>query len=225
MEYFNRGNEGKEKHKNIKNALYRQFLDKGIIELIKEEDITLVLNAITGAHAREARALIITLYYTGGRTNEILRLKSKDFTREGGYLIIDLPSSKNGLPRKVYLPLKKLLVKELLKYSLGIMPEAFIFYNYKGEYHRRRIDKRGNIRERIEYSDKLRYHFSKWFSVLPVGSITPYYLRHNRFSKLSMAGATMEQLRLIKGAKTYNSIMPYIHMSTAMAKDVARKLD
>lgn len=215
----------RESRKNIKNPHYRQFLDEGIIKPLSEDDILRVLNSIKDKNKNEARALIICAYYTGARPNEILRIKAKDVTKERRYIIVKVAGSKKGLPRSIYLPYKKEMVKEFWKFAQGLNEERFLFFNFRGAYVRRRKNKQGYIIERIEYSDRLRYHFYKWFSVLPIGTVPPYYLRHNRFSKLSMAGVSMDSLRMLKGSRTFASIEPYLHMSSEQAKKVARKLD
>ncbi|QGH73133.1 MAG: site specific recombinase [Siphoviridae sp. ctjeG17] len=216
--------EQKQPKKHIKNARYRKFLDEGIIKTLKEEDIILVCQNIKHKYPAEARNLIITLYLTGARPNEALKLKGKDFKDEGKNITISLQPSKKGLPRTIYLQRKNKLVDYLAKYGLRCYDEAYIFPHFRGGYNRKRVTKRGII-ERIEYADKLRYWVKKWFSVLPDGTITTYFLRHNRFSRLAEAGATMEQIRLLKGARTFDSVTPYLHMSTETAKKMSKKIN
>jgi len=84
---------------------------------------------------------------------------------------------------------------------------------------------RYGVKTRIEWDAKVRYYFYKWFSVLEIGTIPPYYLRHNRFSKLAMAGASDRELRQLKGSKTFKSIEPYIHLSTEKARKLARIIE
>lgn len=211
--------------KNIKNEHYRQFLDEGIIKPLSEDDILQVLKNIKGRHIKEGRALVICAYYTGARPNEILRIKAKDVKKDRSYIIVKVQGSKKGLPRSIHLPYKKEMVKEFWNFVISLNEERFLFFNYKGAYVRKRKNKQGYIIERIEYADKMRYHFYKWFSVLPIGTVPPYYLRHNRFSKLSVAGVEMNALRMLKGSRTFASIEPYLHMSSEQAKKVARKLD
>lgn len=213
------------KFKRIKNPEYRRFLDEGIIKTISEDDINLIIGNIKGNNKLEARSLVICLYYTGARPNEVLRLKAKDIKRDKRYIIVKTLGSKNGLPRSIYLLYKKPMVKEFYKFASSLFPERYLFWNFKGNYRREFINRKGLIKERIEITQKLRYHFDKWSSILPQGSIPPYFLRHNRFSKLAQAGATIDEMRVLKGAKTYNSVLPYVHMSTIVAKKVARKMD
>jgi len=209
----------------IKNKVYRQFLDEGIIQTVKEEDIQAALknvNGIRGKYKAEARALLILLYYTGCRPNEALQLSGKDISRDKHYITVLLKGSKGGTPRTVYLPFKHGLVKELWGFVQGIPPVMLLFWHYANKYKRVRVTKKGETRETFETTDRLRYFFKRWFKDI---DITPYVLRHNRLSKLAMKGATMEQLRQIKGAKSFDSVMPYLHLSKVEAQKVGRKID
>jgi site-specific recombinase XerD len=87
------------------------------------------------------------------------------------------------------------------------------------------IDKSGKIREYIETTSKLRYHIPKWFEDVIPDSINPYYLRHNRFSKMSLKGASVQDIKNMKGAKSIASAEYYIHMNTKKAKQLARMND
>lgn len=208
----------------IKNKLYTRFLKEGIIETIGEEDIIKALDKIQGRHKIEARALLICLYYTGARPNEVLRLVGRDLIKKGSYLLVKIKGSKGGLPRTLHLPLRLPLIKELYKYALSMHEDAYIFFNYKGAV-KKVIMTRNGPKEYQEISGRLRYHFSKWFDGVTEEPIPPYYLRHNRLSKLSEAGLTMQDLQMFKGSKSINSVMPYLHMSRATAKKIARRID
>lgn len=210
--------------KKIKNPNYRQFLDEGIIDIISERQIHQALANIKGRYIREGRALLIALYYTGARPNEILRLKAKDIGRDASYVTVKVPGSKKGVARTLYFPYRLSLVKELYMYARAVFEEQFLFFHYKSSYIRVVKRKDGTTDEREDTTDKLRYHLQKWFKGVVDGSITPYFLRHNRFSQLSIAGADREELRMIKGARSAESVSHYVHMSTKSAKDVAKRI-
>lgn len=209
--------------KKITNKNYRKLLDEGIITPITEQHISQALHNIKGKHAAEGRALLITLYYTGARPTEILQLKPQHFSKDKSYLKIQVPASKGGLPRPIYLQLKNSMVQELHKYTQTTYPTMHLFKHYIGK-HTRTIQTKTGIKTATETTYKLRYHINKWFEGVIEGSIPPYYLRHNRFSKLAEAGLDLQDLRMMKGSKTYESIIPYLHMSTKTAKNIAKKI-
>lgn len=219
------------KKSRIKNKHYREFLDSGIIQILKEEHIQKAMKNATDFKYRsnksaiEARALILMLYFTGARPNEVLRLKGKNCGTNGTYMTVLLPASKGGLPRTMYLNMKKPMVKELHEYCSRIYDEMFLFYNFMSKYIRRRVTKRGKEKVFVEIADSLRYWFKKWFDGVLEEAIPPYYLRHNRFSKLIEAGVSLEDARMLKGSKTFQSITPYIHMSGKAARNIAKKME
>ena len=207
----------------IKNQYYRKFLDTGEFQTINETQLKDVLNRIKSRYKNEARALLILLYYTGARPAEALKIKSMDITKDARYILIKIKGVKRGLPRTIYLKNSNPLIKELYTYASGLFPEMLCFYHFANKYVRTFKTKKGMIKQREETTSKLYYHFCKWFE--NVIDISPYYLRHNRFSKLAEKGADLQQLRMLKGSKTMESVMPYIHMTTKSAKDLAKKMD
>ena len=211
----------------IKNRNYRKFLDEGMIDLIGNEEIKLALANVKGRYKKEGRALLICAYATGARPVEYLQLKGKNIRREKHEIYIKLPAAKNGLPRDIPISIRRMpFVVELYKYAVSCMPDMFIFWHFRTNgYRRLRKLKSGEIREYIEYTDSLRYHFNKWFEGVIPGSISPYFLRHNRFSKMMTKGATTEQVRLWKGSKTLASVSPYAHLSKEMAQKASKFVD
>lgn len=208
----------------IVNAHYLKFLREGMIDTLEEEDILKACDNVTGNNKKQGRALIIALYFTGARPNEVLDIKSKDVKREGSYVHVFVKGSKNGLPRTIWLPYKSVLVKEFLSYANSLFPDMRLFWAYRSKYKREVVKPDGSVKEYHEVSAKLRHHFKRWFVDVLDDPIPPYYLRHNRMSKLSMAGVEMQDLRMIKGAKTFDSITPYLHLSAASAMKIAKKL-
>jgi len=209
----------------ITNPNYRKFLDEGIMEFVTEEQLKEALSNIKEKQRKQGRALLIILYYTGARPKEILYIKANDILKEGSFITIKIMGAKRGLTRKVYLQYKKSLIKELWNYVTTLPPEMFLFHSFKNTYVRSKQVKSGEIKQYVEETDKIRYYIFKWFKGVIPGSITPYFLRHNRFSKLSEAGATMQQIRQMKGSKSMKSILPYIHLSSESAKKLARKIE
>lgn len=210
------------KKEKIKNKHYKEFLQKNLIKILTKSEIGQALNNVTGEHKREGRCLLIAAYYTGARPNEYLKLRAKNITKDGHYIAIELVGSKNGLPRVVWVSLSRPYIKELYDYAISLFPNLYLFWNFRNSYKRRRITKKGEVREYEEISDKLRYYFKKWFKHIFEDPVPPYYLRHNRFSSMIMSGASTEDIRLMKGAKTQDSVFPYVHMSKKSGKNMSR---
>jgi len=205
----------------ITNKLYREFLDKGSIQIMNIDDIEVALNRVSGKHVKEARSLIIIAYYTGARPAEYLELKAKDITKEKHYLVIQMPAAKGGLVRPIRLKVSLPFVKDLWIYTSSRFMDMYLFHNFRSNYKRVYKTKKGDFKVYKDISNKLRYYFSKWFN----NAITPYFLRHNRFSKLAQKGVDREDMRIMKGSRTYESITPYVHMSLKQSKKIAGKID
>ncbi len=209
-------------HNKIKNKHYLKFLDEGIIELVEKEHIAQALGNVKGRLKISGRSLLITLYLTGARPNEVLRLKSEDIGIDKSFITIKMKASKGGVPRTIYLRKSNPFAKELFQYSKSIFPGMFLFHAYWSTYKRRVIVK-GEVVYRLDISNKLRHYFNKWF--YGILEIPPYYLRHSRFSGLTLKGVGDNELRLLKGSKTFESIRAYQHMSVKRSKSIARYID
>jgi site-specific recombinase XerD len=212
------------KNQRIKNKNYRQFLDTGVIQNLEQPDIEIALNKVSGIYAKQGRALIIYLYFTGARPAEAFKTICKDFTRIRSFVKVNVPAAKGGLPRTVFLKYTNPLVRELYKYAQSLFDDQRLFWKYANSYKRPYTKKNGEEIFYEQTSDKLRYYFKKWFDHID-GGISPYFLRHNRMSKLSERGASLEDIRQFKGARSFESVYPYLHMNTKTAKSLARRID
>lgn len=211
------------KHQKIKNQFYREFLDKGVIKLLDEDVMKSALTNLRGKNIAEKRAFLIALYYSGARPNEILRLRAKDITKDGSHVVIQLSGSKRGLPRPFRMKHRLPFASELYKYANAFPAEYPLFYNITNTYMRKIIKKDGSVAYRKEISNTARHIVVQAFS--GIMEITPYYLRHNRFSKLIKRGLSVEDIMFLKGSRTLESVRPYIHMSEQKSKKIAGKVD
>jgi len=213
------------KKEKIRNKWYKKFLNEGIIDTLSEKDIYKALENVNGKYSNEGRALIITLYYTGARPVEVLDIKAKDVTKDQSYVLIKVRGAKKGRQRTIYLRYSLPLVQELYKYATSIYDEMFLFFHFRSQYKRGVKNRKGEVVFYEVTTDKLRYWFRKWFNNVIEDGIPPYFLRHNRFSKMMEAGLTIEEIKQMKGSRTTASVEPYLHLSTRTAKKLARKND
>jgi len=209
----------------ITNKNYRQFIDNGIIDLITIEHIKKAIENIEKEkNPIQKKIFLLLLYYTGARPNEVLKLKSKDITKEKNYIKIQLKGSKRGLPRPIFLSNRLPYFNEIWSFCSSFFPEVVIFYNFKNKYVRIKKNIKGETIENIETTDKIRYYINKWFKNVVDGSISPYFLRHSRFSQLSLNGAKPEEIMQLKGSKSLSSVRYYIHLNKSKAIAISRKI-
>ena len=215
-----------------KNIHYKEFKKTGLIKYITIDHLKKALENIEKTTKKneqeEAKALLITLYYTGCRPAEALLMKSKQIEKKGTHLKLLFVTLKGGRARTIWLSTKKFpLLRILYEWHLKKYHEEYLFFNFMGKYKHKRewFHKRENKlvnKEYIDLSAKLPYYFKKWFK--GIVEINPYYLRHNKFSKLANdPQVTDRDLMQLKGARSYDSIEFYIHQSAQRAKKLSTK--
>jgi len=216
----------------VKNEKYQAFLKGELMETITRTEFDELLERVKHPQQDQARCLAILIWMTAARPSEILRLTGKDFVKERSYLIIKIKGSKGGFARPIPLPYKDTLVKEVWGYVKDKFPEMFVFWAFRSSSKKRKatvkIKKKmpdGTIGETVkeyqkEYpnlSNKLIYWFNRWFG------IPPYYFRHNRCT-LVAEKEDIEKVRLLKGAKSYNSTLRYMHQTARTTKKISKLL-
>lgn len=212
----------------ITNPNYRNFLDNGFINPIDPEDIDRALSIIDETETEfinMKKAFLCATYLTGGRPSEILELEPEDIYTKKHYIIIFIKkATKKSLARRIYVLKKNKHAQILLKYAESMPPKVRLFWKLKSNYVRKHKNKKGEIIIYKETSRKVRYLIEKWFKDIVPNSITPYFLRHSRFSQLSQEGLSETDIRLIKGAKSMESVTPYLHLSSKRSTKIARKI-
>ena len=209
----------------IKNKNYRAFLDTGQIKTIEPSHIDLALKNIKGRDVKQKRILLLLLYLTGGRPSEVLNITAKDINKDNRYIKIFVKGTKKAFSRYIYMPSKNEHAIEVLDYALSLYPDLYLLHSLRGEYVRKCYSEKKGYYTRIETSNRLRYHFKQWFKGVIDDGISPYYLRHNFFSKLAMKDVGLEDIRMLKGGKSMNSVVAYVHMSSKKAKSIAKKIN
>lgn len=209
----------------IKNKNYRAFLDTGQIKPIEAGHIDLALRNIKGREVKQKRILLLLLYLTGGRPSEVLNITAKDITKDNRYIKIFVKGTKKAFSRFIYVPSTNKHAVEILEYAMSLFPDLYLLHALRDAYTRKCYSEKKGSYTRIEISNRIRYYFKSWFKGVIDGGISPYYLRHNFFSKLAMKDVSLEDLRNLKGGKSMTSVVAYVHMSSKKAKSIAKKIN
>lgn len=203
----------------IKNERYKEFIDKGTINLFSMDELDKgLIKAGSSKHGRMARAFLIALYYTGARPVELLQLKPTNFEKRKSSLLIQIPTAKRGKPRVLLIPMSRKHVTELWKYASSLFEEIYIFFDLISDRKKYFKTKEGHTKQYTIITDRIYYYIKRWIGV------NPYFLRHSRMSALSQNGASLLELQHFKGSVRPDSVMPYLHMSTEIAEKIGRKL-
>ena len=208
----------------IKNKNYKEFLDTGLMKTLSIDQIEQAIKNIPSGirYKDQVENFIIVSYYTGARPVEVLSLCQGDVYKDGRYVVFKMPGAKNGKSRLIYINLARKFMRSCYEFCYNQFPGILIHYNLVGNVVKRYTNKKGITKEYIEKSGKLRYVYNKIFEPILEGSISPYYLRHNTFSKLSMGGASIGDIKILKGGKSIKCAEYYVHMNVKKAKELAR---
>ena len=182
-----------------KNEKLKLFKEKGIIETINYEQFKKLWSQIK---RKKIRMAFTIMYFSGCRPVELRHITCQDVTIEGKYYKIGIPAAKNGRFRYVYIPRKYSEMEEVFEFTQNYPPQYRLFSEYV-------------------WLKDIRHHLTYYFKKYNIG-VPPYFLRHNRMSLLSMKGASVEQIKYFKGAKTIASVEPYIHLSSKKAKKIGK---
>lgn len=225
----------------IKNQYYKDFLDGFLLNEISRSDIIQVIDNIDHQEIEQARVLVIIAWCSGSRPNEYLKLTPEHFSRSTNFLEIKMPSSKGSSARTISMPryltdnkTEDPLTKEVFEYTRKLFTKQYLFWFFRSDAIRNGVKKRykkkdGTIIEKnydkiYNYlSSKLGYYFPRWFDILFPDGVPPYYLRHNRATKVYEAvgsGGTMETF----GWKKEETMKKYMHKTKKMREEIGKAL-
>lgn len=209
----------------IVNESYREFIDKGTIHIMPPEEFhrkldTVKLGELTFKRHEWLNYLLL-LYWSGRRPAEILKLKGKDFSIKGNFICIMFETLKKGRTTMFYFNFKKVPdIKKVFDWAKLRHLELLLFQSLISS-HKKTVKwktKAGELRQKTyaQPSANITFYVKKFFGV------PPYFFRHNRFSDMSMQGATSWQIKHVKGSKDLRSVDAYIHLSEKGAKEAAK---
>lgn len=208
----------------IINERYRAFKENGTIEIISSEKFAEMLDKIdykvNPTMTKQGRALAILAFYSGLRPTELVKIKPTDIEQTKNFLKLKFCANKKGRFSTVWLPLNYQL-QEFWDYAKKGLPNFPVFYLFnnpspnKVKYVLKRTkETKQKTYSRLSY--RVNYLFKTFFD------LPPYFFRHNAFSALADLGATDRQLMQAKGAASYQSIQPYVHLSQEQGIKLAK---
>ena len=158
------------------------------------------------------RTILMTLYSTGMRRGEIVRLKASDIDSQR--MIVQIRQGKGKKDRNV--PLSQKLLDSLREYWRWMRPTSFVF---PGVVHGRRVDQ--------PISDKVVWHACRTAAKRAgiAKRVTPHTLRHCFATHLLEAGADILTLQVLLGHADIKETVIYLHLSERYLKSVANPLD
>jgi integrase/recombinase XerD len=167
------------------------------------EDIARFLAAVRG---RANRMLLRTIYATGLRLDEALRLTSEQIDSRQMLLRVLGKGRKERL-----LPLSPALLEELRAYYRATRPKRWLFPGKTGQ----RPLRAGTVQRACAKAC--------WRAGLP--RITPHTLRHCYATRLLEAGVDIRRIQVLLGHTQMTTTMLYTHATVASLRDIVSPLE
>jgi site-specific recombinase XerD len=170
-----------------------------IKDMLFEEDIKAIMDKTQN---KRERLLISLLWITGARPMELLMLKREDFRVYSEKLEITIQTLKLRKSEKFAVEARTLSFSRPSGLNCNIYIETI-------------IDWISNVlpgQPILTYSKRWAEMSINNLGKAAIGkTISPYHFRHSCFSWMARNGATAEQLKYFKGAKSIKSVEPYLH--------------
>jgi site-specific recombinase XerD len=190
--------------RTLKRPEFRDFLPyprepERLPTILSLDEVARLINA-SGNLFR--RALLMTLYGTGMRRSEVVRLRVSDIDSQR--MIIRVVQGKGGKDRD--LPLKPELLETLRAYWRWRKPKGYLFPSH---------DPRRGPEEPI--SDKTVWHACR-DAARRAGitkHVTPHTLRHSWATHLLEGGTDLRTIQVLLGHGDLETTARYIHLSQA----------
>ena len=180
-----------------KNPRLTEWKTRGTMSFMKYQEFKALWATIKGDKNKH---LLTFLYFTGARPGELPLVKRSDIVLEGKKLIVNIPTLKRKGDQKVRaieLPLDIAEVKAWWGY-IQTLPDLFYIFGW--------------LAPPVEARHYIKNHLG----------VPGYFFRHNIFSIMSMAGASRELIKEMKGAQNMASVEPYIHLSAQERAKMSR---
>lgn len=166
-----------------------------INHIIDYDEFKRLLRACRG---RREQVWITLLWLTGARPSELLELLKKDIVIEADRVSFTIKTKK--LKKQGFIVEKRTLVLHI--------SEEEIYIKILGKYLKRLRDDSRIFQFTRQTGDYIIKRIS--YDALGI-SLCSYNFRHSRMTLLAEKGATMEDLKRFKGARTDHSVRPYVH--------------
>jgi integrase len=175
-----------------------------IKHILFDEDVEAMFKA---ANTPQERAAVSLLWITGARPGEVLEIRKQDVDVLPEKVRITIPTLKLGSKNK-----KFKVDKRTLEFERGDNK----FLNYLIAYT---LNLKNPTDRLIPYTKRwLELKINNLGKKALGKEISPYHFRHSVMTWLARKGATLDQLMYFKGARTLNSVAPYIHAIPTVIK-------
>jgi site-specific recombinase XerD len=178
-------------------------------EILSQEEVARLIDSASNL---SHRAILMTLYSTGMRRSELVRLKVGDV--DSRRMVIHVRQGKGSKDRDV--PLSQKLLETLREYWRCVKPETYLFPGQPGK-----------LGSDVPLTAKAVWHACHG-AVRRAGiqkRISPHSLRHSYATHLLESGADLHTIQLLLGHADMRHMTVYLHLSQRHLHAVANPLD
>ncbi len=175
---------------------YPKYTKHRVPQVLSPEEVAQLIDAASNL---QARAILVTLYSTGMRRSELVRLRVEDI--DSKRMIVHIRKGKGGKDRDV--PLCPKLLETLREYWRWKKPKTWLFP--------RGIAKRGDA----PLTSK-----AVWYAVTEAARharlkkrVAPHMLRHSFATHLLENGADLPTIQILMGHADLEATSIYLHLS------------
>lgn len=191
-----------------------------------------------GTSEEQCYALMVLLWYSGARPGELMELKKENMypllDSKGVYgIALTLRTLKHGEDyRKISIPYNK-ITQQMYNYVQNSPPDTYYFYNWRAFHlpikHKWTthqviyVREQGKLLPEDSHQQKEKAYLihsrRTWDYIHTLTGLPPIYFRHHRLSWMAKLGASNTQMKEYKGAKSFNSVTPYLQLGGNVEKD------
>jgi len=176
--------------------------------ILSQEEVTRLINSASNL---SHRAMLMTLYSTGVRRSELVRLKTGDI--DSRRMLIHVRQGKGSKDRDV--PLSPKLLETLREYWRWVKPQIYLFPGF------------GKRRSGGPLTTKAVWHACQG-AVRRAGiqkKVSPHTLRHSYATHLLESGADLRTIQLLLGHADIKDTAVYLHLSQRHLHAATNPLD
>lgn len=162
--------------------------------------------------------ILITLFYTGMRSSELINLKFKNIIERNGEYVLKLEKTKSG--KEQYKPLHKKCLLKLKEYKKYLINLFLINEDEIGDYFV--ISSNYSKNKNMTYNNL--YNIIINFGKLIDKKISPHNIRHTVATELSLNGADILEIRDFLGHADSKVTEVYINAKNILEKKALSRL-
>jgi integrase/recombinase XerD len=168
-------------------------------DILSPEEVGQIISVCTNI---KHKTIILLLFETGLRVNELINLRIRDI--DSSQMIIRIKNAKGNKDRIV--PLSKTLLSQLRTYYQQYKPKEYLF---NGQFD-------------VKYTaSSIRQFLKKYAKMAGITkNVRPHIIRHSSFSEMLNIGNDLRSIQVIAGHSNIKTTSMYLHLSSKFISQI-----